>query len=181
MLGRAEAQFARKGVDELGQGGGSLPLVLLVEDVRSLQNVGALFRLADGMGVAEVALCGITGRPPHRDIHRTALGAEEMVAWRYFASGVAAAEHYARQGYALVSLEQVHGSVRVDAYAPPGAGVVLAVGNEVSGVSDALLSRSDACVEIPQRGGKHSLNVATAAAIALWEFSKRMGGLGGGE
>lgn len=166
--------FRRKRVDELGLGGALLPLVLLVENVRSLQNVGALFRLADGMGAEEMALCGITGRPPHRDIHRTALGAEGMVAWRYFKSGVEAASHYGARGYEVVSLEQAHGSVRVDAYAPAGAGVVLAVGNEVSGVSDALLSASDACVEIPQRGGKHSLNVATAAAIALWEIAKRL-------
>lgn len=168
--------FTRKGVEELGHGVSPLPLVLLVENVRSLQNVGALFRLADGLGVQEVALCGITGRPPHRDIHRTALGAEEMVAWRYFTSGVEAAECYSALGYEVVSLEQVRGSVCVDRYVPGGQGVVLAVGNEVSGVSDGLLSASCACVEIPQRGSKHSLNVATAAAIALWELAKRLEG-----
>lgn len=167
--------FSRKRTDELGHGGERLPLVLLVENVRSLQNVGALFRLADGMGVAEVALCGITGCPPHRDIHRTALGAEEMVPWRYFASSVEAARAYSVGGYEVVSLEQAHGSVSVDAYRPRGGfGVVLAVGNEVEGVSAALLSESSACVEIPQRGGKHSLNVATAAAIALWEVAKKL-------
>lgn len=174
MRGGEEFHFARKRTDELGHSGGRLPLVLLVENVRSLQNVGALFRLADGLGVAEVALCGITGCPPHRDIHRTALGAEEMVTWRYFANGVAGAEHYALQGYEVVALEQVHGSQRVDEYRPGGGGVVLAVGNEVEGVSDALLAVCGACVEIPQRGEKHSLNVATAAAIALWEVAKRL-------
>ena len=89
----------RKGVMELGQSKERFPLVLLVEDVRSLQNVGALFRLADCMGVAEVALCGITGIPPHRDIHRTALGAEEMVSWRYFTCGAEAVVEYAGRGY----------------------------------------------------------------------------------
>ena len=166
----------RKSVMELGQSEERFPLVLLVEDVRSLQNVGALFRLADCMGVAEVALCGITGIPPHRDIHRTALGAEEMVLWRYFTCGAEAVAEYAGRGYEVVALEQVRGSMSVDAYSPKKCGVVLVVGNEVDGVSDALLQQSDVCVEIPQRGKKHSLNVATAAAVALWEISKKLAG-----
>ncbi len=149
------------------------PIVLLLDNVRSLQNVGAMFRTADAFAIEGLALCGITGRPPHRELHNTALGAEDSVAWSYYPSALEAVAHYRAEGYQIVVLEQCEESIPLQAFSPAQeTHLVVVVGNEVEGVTQAVASEADVCIEIPQWGTKHSLNVATAAGIVLWEFIK---------
>lgn len=145
------------------------PVTLLLDNIRSLHNVGAMFRTADAFAIEGLALCGFTGTPPRRELHAAALGAELSVPWVHYPEASACVEHYAQRGYTIVALEQCEGSTPLATYAP-GAQfpLLLIVGNEVHGVQDALLDKCHACVEIPQAGTKHSLNVATAAGIALW-------------
>jgi tRNA G18 (ribose-2'-O)-methylase SpoU len=152
-----------------------IPLIVLLDDVRSLHNVGAVFRTADAFGLEAVWLCGITGRPPHRDLRKTALGAEESVAWRYFTGRSQAAVALAERGALPLVLEQAVGSIAVDAFAPtPGQAYGLWIGHEVYGVNSALLEEAHAVLEIPQFGTKRSLNVSVAAGVALWALSHRM-------
>lgn len=147
------------------------PVVLMLDNVRSLQNVGAMFRTADAFGIESLALCGITGCPPHRELHNAALGAEDSVAWRYFASAEDALTQFRAQGYKILVLEQCEGSILLNQVAHNVTEKwVFVVGNEVEGVTQSVASVADLCVEIPQRGTKHSLNVATAAGILLWEW-----------
>ena len=147
------------------------PVVLMLDNVRSLQNVGAMFRTADAFGIESLALCGITGCPPHRELHNAALGAEDSVAWHYFASAEESLTHFRTQGYKILVLEQCEGGVLLHQVARNITEKwVLVVGNEVEGVTQSVASAADLCVEIPQCGTKHSLNVATAAGILLWEW-----------
>ena len=147
------------------------PVVLMLDNVRSLQNVGAMFRTADAFGIESLALCGITGCPPHRELHNAALGAEDSVAWHYFASAEDALTQFRAQGYKILVLEQCEGSVLLNQVVHNVTEKwVFVVGNEVEGVTQSVASVADLCVEIPQRGTKHSLNVATAAGILLWEW-----------
>ena len=150
-----------------------LPIVIVLDDIRSLANVGSVFRTADAFLVSEVILCGITGRPPHRDIHKAALGATETVCWSYEASAESAVETLKSGGYSIVAIEQCEQSYE------PGIiealnydKVALVFGNEVDGVRQAVVDRADAVMEIPQAGTKHSLNVAVAAGIVIWEWFK---------
>ncbi len=147
------------------------PIVLLLDNVRSLQNVGAMFRTADAFGISELALCGITGRPPHREIHNAALGAEDSMLWQYFATSVEGVAYYRSLGYRVIVLEQCEGSEFLGASPfDPTIPYLVVVGNEVEGVAQEIASGADRCIEIPQCGTKHSLNVATAAGILLWEM-----------
>lgn len=173
-------KFRRLSMDELARptaqahrAGQRLPIVLVLEDLRSHHNIGALFRTADAFDVERMVLCGITGTPPHRDIHKTALGATESVPWTHEADAVAAVSGLRASGYHICALEQVTGSTDLRHLAKdltPGAPIALILGNEVNGVSDALLALCDACIEIPQSGSKHSLNVSVAGGVALWEL-----------
>lgn len=171
----------KKTMDELGRiapeqyGRGGLPVIVVADGVRSLYNVGSLFRTADAFGAAGLWLCGITATPPHREIHKTALGAEHSVPWRYFERAEEAVEALRAEGYTVLAVEQVEGSVSLDALrAEAGRRYALVVGNEVDGVSDAVLARCDGAVEIPQAGTKHSLNVAVAAGVVLWEVFRQL-------
>lgn len=161
----------------MGARGANRTLYVLLENVRSMQNVGAIFRSADAFGVDGLILCGITGRPPHREIYRTALGAEQTVPWEYFPTAQEALQSYSAENVVPVALEQTVDSVNIALwpqysrkYYEEQQPFVLVVGNEVEGVSEATLSRCQHCLEIPQYGQKHSLNVAVAAGIAMWEF-----------
>lgn len=150
------------------------PIILLLDNVRSLQNVGAMFRTADAFGIEGVALCGITGRPPHRELHHAALGAEDSVAWWYYPSALEAVAHYRAEGYKIVALEQCEGSIPLQEFSTSQhEKLLVVVGNEVEGVNQEVASTAEVCIEIPQWGTKHSLNVATAAGIVLWELVKR--------
>ena len=146
-----------------------LPVVIVLDNIRSLSNVGAVFRSADAFRIGEVLLCGITACPPQREIHKTALGAEETVKWRYFASTVEACCELKSMGYRIFAVEQVEGSVMLqDFKMEPNMAFIM--GNEVEGVSDEALQFCDAAIEIPQEGTKHSLNVSVCSGIIMWNI-----------
>ncbi|GAA4366914.1 RNA methyltransferase [Hymenobacter saemangeumensis] len=152
------------------------PVVLVLDNVRSLHNVGAVFRTADAFGLEKVWLCGITGRPPQREITKTALGSEESVAWEHAAETTSAIATLQQAGYQVVAVEQTTGSVPLPQFRPAaGRPVALVMGNEVFGVDDAVLAMCDAAVEIPQLGTKHSLNVSVAAGVVLWDVLSKLG------
>jgi 23S rRNA (guanosine2251-2'-O)-methyltransferase len=148
-----------------------LPVILLLENVRSMHNVGSIFRTADAFLVEEIYLCGYTPRPPHRDIHKTALGATETVKWEYAEKALDAVQVLKKRGCQILCVEQVTGSIPLQDLKLQDLGrIVFIFGNEVDGVSEALLKICDASIEIPQFGTKHSLNVSIAAGIVLWEM-----------
>ena len=152
-----------------------MPITVVLDNVRSLNNIGAIFRTCDGFAAEGVALCGISATPPSPEIHKTALGAEESVSWRYFDTTADAIVTLKKEGYTIVSLEQVNGSVSLrDFQAGRSSRYALVVGNEVDGVDQDVVDASDICLEIPQSGTKHSLNVSVSVAVALWEFYKQL-------
>ena len=152
------------------------PVVLVLDNVRSLHNVGAVFRTADAFALAHIYLCGVTGRPPHREITKTALGSTESVAWTHAATTREAAMQLQTAGYQLVAVEQTTASVPLPQFQPdPGRPLALVLGNEVFGVDDEVLALCEAAVEIPQLGTKHSLNVSVAAGVVLWDVLNKVG------
>lgn len=151
-----------------------LPVVLILDNVRSLHNVGSVFRTADGFAADQLILCGITGQPPHREIEKTALGATRSVNWVYYADITEAIEKLKKDNYHIIAIEQAAGSIMLNDFKPENAQkYALILGNEVNGVSEAAMRMIDTCIEIPQFGTKHSFNVAVSAGIVLWDiFSK---------
>lgn len=152
-----------------------LPLVVVLDNVRSLHNVGSVFRSCDAFRIEAVYLCGITATPPSAEIHKTALGAEDSVSWKYYKSTLDAVEELKQQGYFVYSIEQVEGSqnmAKINLDRSKRYAVVL--GNEVKGVQQEVVNASDSCLEIPQLGTKHSLNVSVTAGIVVWEFAKQL-------
>src|SRR5262249_43746083 len=146
-------------------------VVVVLENIRSMHNVGSVFRTADAFLLRGIYLCGYTPQPPHRDIHKTALGATETVEWKYFASAAAAVGSLRDEGYAVLAVEQTEGSVALQELGSRYSGPLAVVfGNEVSGVGEDALALCDGAIEIPQWGMKHSLNVSVAAGIVLWEL-----------
>jgi 23S rRNA (guanosine2251-2'-O)-methyltransferase len=150
------------------------PILIILDDVRSMHNVGSAFRTADAFGAGGIWLCGYTPRPPHRDIHKTALGATDTVAWKYFEDPLAAALAARDAGYKLVAAEQTIGSTSLESIDWQGEPLAVIFGNEVTGVSDKLLEIADACVEIPQFGSKHSLNISVSVGVVLWELVRKI-------
>jgi len=149
------------------------PIAIVLDNVRSLNNVGSIFRTSDGFGIEKIYLCGITGTPPHRDIHKTALGAENSMAWEHVESTVALCKQLKAEGYQLMAIEQADGSVSLkDFKLQADEKWAIVFGNEVDGVHNDVLALCDACVEIPQFGTKHSFNVSVCAGIILWELLK---------
>lgn len=148
-----------------------LPIALIADNIRSLNNIGSLFRTSDAFLVDRIALCGISATPPSPEIHKTALGAEDSVAWTYYPHVTEAIEALRSDGYTICCLEQVKGSVALDRFRPDTSRrYAIIVGHEVEGVSQEAVDASDICLEIPQFGTKHSLNVSVSAALALWHF-----------
>lgn len=148
-----------------------MPLTVVLDNVRSLNNIGSLFRTSDGFGVERILLCGISHTPPSPEIHKTALGAEDSVDWAYYEKTADALAALKADGYRLCCLEQVQGSIMLQDFRPePGTKYALILGNEVDGVDQAVVDACDICLEIPQVGTKHSLNVTISAAIAIWHF-----------
>ena len=145
-------------------------IIIILDDVRSMHNVGSAFRTADAFAAEAIYLCGYTPVPPHRDIHKTALGATETVSWKHF-SGVMEAVNAARQrGHKIYAVEQAHNSIclaKIDWNNEP---IALVFGNEVSGVNEEAIKTSDACIVIPQWGAKHSLNISVSLGVVLWEL-----------
>lgn len=152
-----------------------LPLVVILDDVRSLYNVGSVFRTCDAFAVEAVCLCGITAQPPSAEIHKTALGAEDSVEWRYYPTAEAAVSHLHDRGYTVYAVEQCDGSMKAPLSELDSNGrYAVVLGNEVKGVHQSVIDLCDNCLEIPQFGTKHSMNVSVTAGIVIWEFARRL-------
>lgn len=152
-----------------------ISLTVVLDNVRSLNNIGSVFRTCDGFAVERLMLCGISQTPPSAEIHKTALGAEDSVAWEYFNTTIDAVAKLRSEGYRILALEQVKGSVTLENYeAEKGLKYAVIAGNEVDGVDQAVVDLCDTCLEIPQMGTKHSLNVAVSTALAIWHFFLRL-------
>jgi tRNA G18 (ribose-2'-O)-methylase SpoU len=148
-----------------------LPVVVVLDNVRSMHNVGSIFRTCDGFAVEQVCLCGITGRPPHREIEKTALGATQSINWIYYDNSLQAVEQLRKDGYRIIAIEQAEKSIMLNEFvAKKEEKYALIFGNEVNGVSDEVMKVIDACIEIPQFGTKHSFNIVVSAGIVLWDF-----------
>ena len=151
-----------------------LPLVMLLDNVRSLHNVGSVLRTADAFRLEEVVMCGITATPPSAEIHKTALGAEDSVSWRYEADTLQAVRQLQERGYVVLAVEQVEGSLKLGEFEPlPGKRYALVMGNEVKGAQQNVADACDQALEIPQYGTKHSLNVSVTAGIGMWEWARK--------
>ena len=163
----------RLSVDEFHEAA-KLPLIVVLDDVRSLHNVGSVFRSGDAFRVEAVYLCGITATPPHPEIHKTALGGEDSVAWRYFPTATEAIESLHNDGFFVYSIEQVEGSTKLqNLQLGTDRRYAVVLGNEVKGVHQEVVDMSDGCLEIPQFGTKHSLNVSVTAGMVIWEVAKK--------
>ncbi len=148
-----------------------LPLTVVLDNVRSLNNIGSIFRTCDAFRVERLMLCGISATPPSPEIHKTALGAEETVAWEYYADTMDAIRRLREEGATVCALELAHDSISLEKFKPEaGRRYAIVAGHEVNGVQQQVVDASDLCLEIPQEGTKHSLNVSVSTAIAIWHF-----------
>jgi 23S rRNA (guanosine2251-2'-O)-methyltransferase len=166
-------ELNRKTVDEFRQSD-KIPVVAVLENVRSAYNVGSVFRTADAFLLESIYICGYTAKPPHKEIRKTALGAEETVHWNHFPNAALAIEKLKNEGYKIFAVEQTVNSVSLQSFSPSDR-VAVVFGNEVTGVEQATIQLCDGAIEIPQLGMKHSLNISVAAGIVLWELAKRFG------
>lgn len=154
-----------------------IPVAIVLDNVRSMHNVGSIFRTGDAFLIEKICLCGLTPQPPHRDIHKTALGATETVNWEYHSSAPECLQQLKQAGYTIVAVEQAEGSVPLHDFVVPDVNDRLAfiLGNEVEGVQDEVLCLCDVAIEIPQFGTKHSLNVGVAAGIVMYKLAEQFG------
>ena len=163
-------EMKRLSVDEFREAE-KVPLIVVLDDVRSMHNVGSVLRTADAFRLQAVYLCGITGCPPHNEIHKTALGAEDSVKWHYFRTALEAVEELKGRGVTVLSIEQAEGSTMLPTFEPEkGKAYAVVLGNEVKGVHQEIIDASDGCLEIPQYGTKHSMNVSVTAGIVIYHF-----------
>jgi 23S rRNA (guanosine2251-2'-O)-methyltransferase len=163
------AELDRKTVDEFKRSE-KFPVIVILENIRSMHNVGSVFRTADAFLIEAIYICGYTAQPPRKEIDKTALGATETVSWKYFASAKGAVEAVRALGHKVYAIEQVDKSISLDKFHQENIDkLALVFGNEVTGVEADTISLSDGCIEIPQFGMKHSLNISVAAGIVLWE------------
>ena len=152
-----------------------IPLVLVLDNVRSLNNVGSVFRTADAFMASKVYLCGITGKPPHRDIEKTALGATESVDWEHVPDTLELVKELQAAGYTICSVEQAENSTKLNEFEPQAGDLyAFVLGNEVFGVAQEVVSMSDVVLEIPQFGTKHSLNISVATGVVVWDFLSKI-------
>jgi 23S rRNA (guanosine2251-2'-O)-methyltransferase len=173
--------FVKKSMEELNrlsnqdmQQAEKHPVIIILDDVRSMHNVGSAFRTSDAFFVDALYLCGYTPQPPHRDIQKTALGATETVKWQHFPTTLDAALAAKNHGYKIVAIEQAHSSTPLQEFSwNKSDKIALVFGNEVSGVNDDVMQLADACIEIPQWGSKHSLNIAVSMGVVLWELVRK--------
>ena len=167
-------EMDRLTVDEFKQAD-KLPLIVVLDDVRSMHNVGSVFRTGDAFRIEAVYLCGITSTPPMAEIHKTALGAEDSVTWKYFDTALESVETLKAEGYEVYSVEQAHGSTMLQNFTPiNNKKYAVVLGNEVKGVHQEVIDASDGCLEIPQFGTKHSMNVSVTGGIIIWHFAKNI-------
>ena len=162
-------ELNRKSVHEFKEAK-KIPVVVVLDNIRSMHNVGSVFRTADAFLLRGIYLCGYTPQPPHRDIHKTALGATETVEWKYAETTVEAVQRLKADGYQVYAVEQVQNSIPLNQFDLNQSAVAVVFGNEVSGVEQEVIKLCDGCIEIPQLGMKHSLNISVAAGIVLWEL-----------
>lgn len=152
-----------------------LPVAVVLDNVRSMHNIGSIFRTSDGFAVEQVVLCGITAHPPHREIEKTALGATQSVNWTYHVDVVEAVKQLRADGYRIIAIEQAANSKMLNTFTPTSdEKYALIFGNEVNGVSDDVMAIIDDCIEIPQFGTKHSFNIVVSAGIVLWDFFAKL-------
>lgn len=161
-------ELGRKSVEEFKQSA-KFPVIVVLENIRSAYNVGSIFRTADAFLVEAIYITGYSAKPPHKEIKKTALGAEETISWKHFATAAEAVGELRAAGYKIYSVEQVEKSISLERFTATGP-VAFVFGNEVSGVEQSTIHLCDDCIEIPQLGMKHSLNIATAAGVVLWEI-----------
>jgi tRNA G18 (ribose-2'-O)-methylase SpoU len=167
-------ELGRKSVEDFKMAN-KKPIVVVMDNIRSMHNVGSVFRTADGFLIDGICLCGFTPQPPHRDIHKTALGATETVDWLFYEQTIEAVTALKERGYKVYAIEQTEGSISLEQFKELYPNVkdeflAFVFGNEVDGVSEEVIAACDGVIEIPQWGMKHSLNISVAAAIVLWEF-----------
>ncbi len=162
-------ELERKSVSEI-KDAAKHPVIIILDDVRSMHNVGSTFRTSDAFAVEAIYLCGYTPTPPHRDIHKTALGATETVSWKHFPTTMDAVQEAKAAGYKIYGVEQAHNSVNLRDFSWNKEPMALVFGNEVSGVNEDILQIADGCIEIPQWGAKHSLNISVSIGVVLWEI-----------
>ena len=167
-------ELERLSVDEMKEAAKN-PLVIVLDNIRSMHNVGSAFRTADAFLCEKIILCGITAQPPHREIHKTALGATETVEWAYFQDSVQAVSALKKEGYKIASIEQADESISLEQfYMKRDEKLALVFGNEVKGVMDQLVKESDVVIEIPQFGNKHSINVSVSIGIIVWDLISKL-------
>lgn len=167
-------ELGRKSLEEF-RTGNKLPVVVVLDDVRSMHNIGSVFRTSDAFSVNRILLCGITAQPPHREITKTALGATESVEWKYYKNISDAIAELKSEGYDIICIEQAEGSIDLAAFIPDeNSKYALVFGNEVNGVSQSVVDSCDHCLEIPQFGTKHSFNISVTAGIVLYDLSRKI-------
>lgn len=167
-------ELKRVGIEEFKEQE-KLPVIVVLDNLRSMHNIGSIFRTADGFSIEKLYLCGITAQPPHREIEKTALGATQSVAWTHFETTSDAVASLRNDGYRIIAIEQAAGSIMLNTYKPrPDMKYALIFGNEVNGVDEVVMEQIDECVEIPQFGTKHSFNVVISAGIVLWDFFAKL-------
>lgn len=155
-----------------------IPVIVVLDNIRSLNNIGSVFRTADAFCIQKIYLCGITATPPHKEIHKTALGATESVEWEYVQDITTLVENLRQRQVEVIAIEQVEDAVSLEYFSPKkGVTYALIFGNEVEGVQQSVVSLCQRAIEIPQYGTKHSLNIAVSAGILLWDFSYKIRGL----
>lgn len=167
-------ELGRAGIEEFKQQA-KLPLAVVLDNVRSMHNIGSVFRTSDGFAIEKICLCGISASPPHREIEKTALGATRSVEWSYYENVKDAIGDLKSSGFQIIAIEQAEDSVMLNSFQPdPYQKYALIFGNEVQGVSDEAMQMIDTCIEIPQFGTKHSFNIVVSAGIVLWDFFSKL-------
>ncbi|GET46758.1 RNA methyltransferase [Capnocytophaga felis] len=170
----ANSELERLEIDEFKKAT-KTPLIVILDNVRSLNNIGSVFRTCDAFLVEKIFLCGITATPPNKEIHKTALGATESVDWEYAESTISVVERLKSDGIRVISIEQAEKSVMLNDFQPEsGTKYAVIFGNEVKGVEQEVVSASDGVIEIPQYGTKHSLNISVSAGIVIWDLWKKL-------
>ncbi|KAF0195484.1 MAG: SpoU rRNA methylase family protein [Bacteroidetes bacterium] len=177
MKKRTQEELNRLSIDDF-RSAKKIPLIVVLDNIRSQHNIGSVFRTADAFRLEAIHLCGITATPPNREIHKTALGSTESVDWKYFESTAASVEELKEAGYTIVAVEQATESILIHAFTPDNQKkYALIFGNEVNGIEDDVMNSSDFCLEIPQSGTKHSLNISVSAGIVIWDFIVKLNGM----
>jgi 23S rRNA (guanosine2251-2'-O)-methyltransferase len=170
----ANEELNRKSLDEF-KGSSKTPIIIVLDNVRSLNNVGSVFRTSDAFLIEAIYLCGITGTPPNKEIQKTALGATESITWKYTATTMEAVEELKQMGYFVCAVEQAESACMLNEFIPEKKQkIAIIFGNEVKGVEQEVIDHSDQVIEIPQVGTKHSLNIAVSVGIVVWDLFRKL-------